>query len=179
MTKQWFQSLLLVMMVGLIAGCAGGGNKSEPSEPSVDPSGTPDATPAPGSSSTEPAAFDNNLNPYAPGTTRLLARTFYFEFDQAVLSPDDLASLEMHATVLRNNRDRSVVIEGHCDERGTREYNLALGERRANAIRTYLTSAGVAPRQVESVSYGEERPEDPGHNEAAQARNRRAVLIYR
>ena len=100
-------------------------------------------------------------------------------YPAAVVGPDDLASLEMHATVLRNNRERSVVIEGHCDERGTREYNLALGERRADAIRSYLTSAGVSPRQIETVSYGEERPEDPGQGEAAYARNRRAVMIYR
>ncbi|MEZ5549340.1 MAG: peptidoglycan-associated lipoprotein Pal [Pseudomonadales bacterium] len=178
MTKQWIRNLLLISMVAVVAGCASGG-KSKPTEPSVEPVETSDTTPAPGGLSTEPAGFDNNLNPYAPGTTRLLPRTYYFEFDQAVLGPDDLTSLAMHAQVLLNNRDRSVVIEGHCDERGTREYNLALGERRANAIRTYLTSAGVSPRQVESVSYGEERPEDPGHAEAAYARNRRAVLIYR
>jgi peptidoglycan-associated lipoprotein len=72
-----------------------------------------------------------------------------------------------------------VVIEGHGDERGTREYNLALGERRADAVRSFLLSAGASPRQVETVSYGEERPEDPGHDEAALARNRRAILIYR
>jgi peptidoglycan-associated lipoprotein len=71
------------------------------------------------------------------------------------------------------------VIEGHADERGTREYNLALGERRADAIRTFLLSAGVSPRQLEMVSYGEERPDDPGNNDAAWSRNRRAVLIYR
>jgi peptidoglycan-associated lipoprotein len=128
---------------------------------------------------TEYEAFDADLNPFVPGTNRLLPRTYYFAFDQAVIGPDDLASLEMHATVLRNNSNRSVVIEGHCDERGTREYNLALGERRADAIRIYLVSAGVSPRQIETVSYGEERPEDPGHTEAAWARNRRAVLIYR
>ncbi|MFO7918286.1 MAG: OmpA family protein, partial [Anaerolineae bacterium] len=68
---------------------------------------------------------------------------------------------------------------GHADERGTREYNLALGERRAAAVRDFLQSAGVSSRQIEIVSYGEERPEDPGHNEAAWSRNRRAVLIYR
>jgi peptidoglycan-associated lipoprotein len=71
------------------------------------------------------------------------------------------------------------VIEGHADERGTREYNLALGERRANAIRSFLTAAGVSSTQIETVSYGEERPDDPGHSEAAWARNRRAVLVYR
>ena len=85
----------------------------------------------------------------------------------------------MHGGILRSNPDRSVVIEGHADERGTREYNLALGERRADAVRSFLVSAGVSPRQIEIVSYGEERPEDPGHDEAAWARNRRAVMIYR
>ena len=124
-------------------------------------------------------AFDANGNPFVPGTGRLLSRTYYFDYDRAVISPDDLAALEMHATILRNNRDRSIVLEGHCDERGTREYNLALGERRGDAIRSFLTSAGVSPRQIETVSYGEERPEDPGHTEGAWTRNRRAIMIYR
>ncbi len=108
-----------------------------------------------------------------------MERTFYFEFDRAVLMRSDLTALETHAQVLRNNRSRSVVLEGHCDERGTREYNLALGERRADAIRSFLTSAGVAASQIEMVSYGEERPEDPGHDESAWGRNRRGVMIYR
>jgi peptidoglycan-associated lipoprotein len=153
----------------LLAGCAGTGTEEPVAE-------TP---PAPAPPPREFEAFDPDLNPFVPGTNRLLPRTFYFDLDRAVIGPDDLAALEMHATVLRNNRDRSVVIEGHCDERGTREYNLALGERRADAIRSYLTSAGVSPRQIETVSYGEERPEDPGHSEASWARNRRAVMIYR
>ena len=115
----------------------------------------------------------------SPGTTRLLPRTFYFGYDQSVISQEDLAVLEMHANVLRSNPDKNLVIEGHCDERGTREYNLALGERRANAIRSFLRTAGVSSSQLESVSYGEERPEDPGHSDSAWARNRRAVLVYR
>ena len=82
-----------------------------------------------------------------PGTRRLLGRTFYFDYDRSVISADDLAVLGMHATFLRDNPDRSVVVEGHCDERGTREYNLALGERRSDAVRRFLTSAGVSPRQ--------------------------------
>jgi peptidoglycan-associated lipoprotein len=90
-----------------------------------------------------------------------------------------LAVLETHAGILRENRGSSVVIEGHCDERGTREYNLALGERRSDAIRSFLTSAGVSASQIETVSYGEERPEDPGHDESAWGRNRRGVMIYR
>jgi peptidoglycan-associated lipoprotein len=85
----------------------------------------------------------------------------------------------MHAQILRRNADKSVVIEGHCDERGTREYNLALGERRADVVKSFLTSAGVRSRQIETVSFGEERPADPGHTESAWSLNRRAVLSYR
>ena len=110
---------------------------------------------------------------------RPLSRNFYFGYDEAILNPADLASLEMHAQILRRNADKRVVIEGHCDERGTREYNLALGERRANVVASFLTSAGVRSRQIESVSFGEERPADPGHTESAWALNRRAVLSYR
>ena len=96
-----------------------------------------------------------------------------------MLSPRDLSMLELHAAFLRDFRDRSVVIEGHCDERGTREYNLALGERRADAVRSFLTSSGVRASQIDTVSYGEERPANPGHDEAAWAENRRAEMHYR
>ena len=172
------QSLAAILLALILAGCASTGTE-EPVEPVTEPVDQVETPPAPVAPPQEFEAFDPDLNPFVPGTNRLLPRTFYFEFDRAVVGPDDLASLEMHATVLRNNRARSVVIEGHCDERGTREYNLALGERRSDAIRSYLTSAGVSPRQIETVSYGEERPEDPGHMDAAWARNRRAVMIYR
>jgi len=172
------RNFLVVLLAGvLLAGCASTGSQTEPTEPSVAPAETPDTTPPPAPESK--AGFDANGNPFVPGTARLLSRTFYFGYDRSVLNPDDLASLEMHAAILRDNPDRSVVIEGHCDERGTREYNLALGERRADAVRSFLISSGVSPRQTETVSYGEERPEDPGHDEAAWARNRRAIMIYR
>lgn len=179
MTAQWLRSLIATLFAaGMLAGCQSAGPETEPSEPAPEPVVTPDTRPAPVAPPAEPAAFDENLNPYVPGTTRLLSRTFYFDYDRAVIHPDDLAVLEMHATILRNNPDRSVLIEGHGDERGTREYNLALGERRADEVRKFLVSAGVSPQQIIIVSYGEERPEDPGHTEAAWARNRRAVLIY-
>ncbi|MEQ8859667.1 MAG: peptidoglycan-associated lipoprotein Pal [Pseudomonadales bacterium] len=179
MTTLWSRNFLVLLLGGLIvAGCAGSGTQRLPTEPSAEPVETPDTTPPPTSTSSR-LEVDENMNPYIPGTTRLMERTFYFAYDRSVLSPDDLATLEMHATFMRNNPDRSVVVEGHADERGTREYNLALGERRADSIRTFLLSSGVSSRQVEIVSYGEERPEDPGHDESAWARSRRAVLIYR
>lgn len=179
MTKQWLRSLAVLMIASvLLAGCAGRGTQTQPTEPSEEPVETPDTTPPPVSAPAQPETNENGI-PYIPGTTKLLPRTYYFEFDRSVLSREDLQSLQMHAEFLRNNPDRSIVVEGHADERGTREYNLALGERRADAIRSFLVSAGVSSRQIETVSYGEERPEDPGHDESAWSRNRRAVLIYR
>lgn len=126
----------------------------------------------------ETSDFDKDGDPI-DGSGRPISRTFYFDYDKAVLRPADLAALEIHAQILRRNSDHAIVVEGHCDERGTREYNLALGERRANAISSFLTSAGVSSRQIETVSYGEEQPEDPGHDDSAWARNRRAVVAYR
>ena len=97
-----------------------------------------------------------------------------FGYDQANLSDEARATLEKHALWLQNHRDIKVQVEGHCDERGTVEYNLALGDARAQAARDYLLSLGVAPDRLSTVSYGKERPIDPGHSEAAWAKNRRA-----
>ena len=144
-----------------------------------DPVAEPPVAAAPVEEVQEPEDFaDDGVTPL-DANGRPLSRNFYFGYDEAILNPADLAALEMHAQILRRNADKRVVIEGHCDERGTREYNLALGERRANVVASFLTSAGVRSRQIESVSFGEERPADPGHTESAWALNRRAVLSYR
>jgi peptidoglycan-associated lipoprotein len=97
----------------------------------------------------------------------------YFDYDEATLTEQARAILEKHAAWLQNRRDVRVTVEGHCDERGTVEYNLALGDQRAQAARDYLLALGVAPQRLTTVSYGKERPVDPGHDEAAWARNRR------
>jgi len=169
--------LALLLAIFVIAGCSSTGTPEPIEQPdaSVDPA--PVADPVEPVVADSPSDFDGNVPVDANGNP--LARTFYFDYDKAVLRPTDLAALEVHAQILRRNPDRSVVVEGHCDERGTREYNLALGERRADSIRSFLLSAGVSSRQLETVSYGEEQPEDPGHNDAAWARNRRAVMSYR
>ena len=144
-----------------------------------EPVAEPPVAAAPVEEVQEPEDFaDDGVTPL-DANGRPLSRNFYFGYDEAILNPADLAALEMHAQILRRNADKRVVIEGHCDERGTREYNLALGERRANVVASFLTSAGVRARQIESVSFGEERPADPGHTESAWALNRRAVLSYR
>ena len=178
MINQWLRSFVVIVLAGLVlAGCGRKGSKAEPAEGGAVPYDSQAASS--GSSASGQYGFDSEGNPFAPGTNQPLTRVFFFDFDESQLQQSDLAALEMHADILRNNPERAVVIEGHADERGTREYNLALGERRANAIRSFLTSAGVPSNQIETVSYGEERPDDPGHSEAAWARNRRAVLVYR
>jgi peptidoglycan-associated lipoprotein len=103
----------------------------------------------------------------------------FFGYDQYNLTAQGQSSLQRQAQWLKQYPNTRIVLSGNCDERGTREYNLALGERRADSIRSYLTSSGVAARQMETVSYGEERPTDPGHDDSAWSRNRRAVLQYR
>ena len=102
-----------------------------------------------------------------------------FELDSAALTDEARSTLEKHALWLQGQRDVRVTIEGHCDERGTVEYNLALGEQRARAVREYLASLGVAGARLKVVSYGKERPLDPGSDEAAWARNRRAHFNIR
>jgi peptidoglycan-associated lipoprotein len=97
----------------------------------------------------------------------------YFDFDKSELKPEARAILVKKAEWLRNNSEFSVRIEGHCDERGTNEYNLALGERRANAAWKFLNALGISGSRMTTISYGEERPADPRHNEAAWSKNRR------
>ncbi len=98
----------------------------------------------------------------------------HFDFDRASLTDEGRATLEKHALWLQNHRETKVTVEGHCDERGTVEYNLALGEKRAQAARDYLVSLGVSAARLRTVSYGKERALDPASSEAAWARNRRA-----
>ena len=177
-TISWLRSGVVIgLTTALIAACASTPPNSAPPSPD-DAVGQDAPVPVPAATPNY-GTFDPSGNPYVPGTNQLLARTFYFGYDQSDLSQNDLAILELHANVLAANRNRSISIQGHTDERGTREYNLALGEKRAATLRRFLVSAGVSSGQVEMISYGEERPEDAGHNESSWSRNRRAIIIYR
>ena len=102
----------------------------------------------------------------------------YFDLDKYDIRSDFAAMLDAHANFLRSNPSYKVTVEGHADERGTPEYNIALGERRANAVKMYLQGKGVTADQISIVSYGKEKPAVLGHDEAAYAKNRRAVLVY-
>ena len=103
----------------------------------------------------------------------------FFAFDRYDLRPEARLTLQKQAAWMKANPGVSVTIEGHCDERGTREYNLALGERRANAASDFLMSLGVAAGRITTISYGKERPVDPASNEVAWAKNRRAVSVVK
>jgi len=107
----------------------------------------------------------------------LATRVFYFDFDVAEFRPADREVLTFHARDLAANPRKRIRLEGHADERGTREYNLALGERRANGVLNFLIVNGASRSQIETVSYGEERPADRGTTEAAYQRNRRVEIV--
>ncbi|MFT5163093.1 MAG: peptidoglycan-associated lipoprotein [Alteromonadaceae bacterium] len=104
--------------------------------------------------------------------------TLYFEYDKNNIQGAYAEMLQAHAKFLVKNPNVKIMIEGHCDERGTPEYNIALGERRAKSVSKYLTNMGVAKSQISMVSYGEEKPTDKSRTEAGFAKNRRAVLVY-
>jgi len=101
----------------------------------------------------------------------------YFDFDRSELTPASEEQMKANAAWLSANPSRGVIVEGHCDERGTAEYNMALGERRANIAKDYLVRIGVDAARVETVSYGEEKPIDPGHTQEAWAKNRRVHFV--
>lgn len=167
----------LAMSALVLTGCNSSSTRPEDDAPAPVPT---EPTTQPTQVEVEPEdpwkvdASGNPLNNFGEPVGRL----FYFDFDRYVVKPRAQRLLAQHAEFLRTHSDRSVRLEGHADERGTRDYNLALGERRANAVRQYLTARGVRPGQIRSVSYGEERPVDPGHDEAAWARNRRVEMVY-
>jgi peptidoglycan-associated lipoprotein len=109
----------------------------------------------------------------------LSSRTIYFEFDSAALSDETMSILEAHGAFIAENGEVDVRLEGHADERGSREYNIALGDRRAQSVRRVLLLQGASTDQIDTVSYGEEQPASPDHTEEAWAENRRVELIYK
>ena len=104
-------------------------------------------------------------------------RDINFDFDSSIIRPDAREILKVNADFLLKNRISSIVIEGHCDERGTAEYNMALGQRRAQETKKYLVNLGIKESTITTISYGEERPLDPGNTEEAWAKNRRAHFL--
>ncbi len=161
-----------IVLTGLVLSMQGCAPK-EPveEEPIIEPEVTEEATALRGEDIplTETPEDVVYVEPYAGAFEDI-----HFEFDRYSIRPEDEAILQRIAAWLRENEDVRVLIEGHCDERGTNEYNMALGEQRALAARRYLVGLGVEASRLSTISYGEERPLDPRSNEEAWAKNRRA-----
>lgn len=113
----------------------------------------------------------------ASGYGDVIDEDVYFSFDSAVLSGEAQENLRRKAEWLKSHADKNVTIEGHCDERGTNEYNMALGDRRAESAKSFLSTLGIAASRMNTISYGEERPADSGHGESAWSKNRRAHFV--
>lgn len=119
------------------------------------------------------------IDPLNDPKSVLARRSVYFAFDRSSINDSDIPVIEAHGRYLVDHAARAVRIEGNCDERGGREYNLALGQRRADAVRDRLKVLGVPSGRVETISLGKEKPRNPGHDEAAWAENRRADIVYK
>jgi peptidoglycan-associated lipoprotein len=176
---------LAVALAAALAGCASGVKLDD--VPVEDKQGTaittpttpgPGATPGGGATSrVEPVDATRGARDIAGPTG--VGRIVYFDYDSNAIKPEFQPLIEQHARFLKANGSRHVVIEGHTDERGGREYNLALGQRRSEAVRRALELLGVKDSQVEAVSFGKEKPAVPGSDETAWAQNRRAEIAYR
>lgn len=168
--KRFLVFPLVLLMVFVLAACSGSKDKTttdpEVTEPTTieEPDDVVDDEMSVGDSGVEDVKMP-------------VVGDVFFDYDKFALSADSRSALENNARQLRDASSFDIVIEGHCDERGTNAYNLALGEKRAKAAKDYLVSLGVSPRRVTTVSYGEERPFEKGNNERAWAKNRRAHFI--
>ena len=179
------RGLLFISVVTLLlAGCASNEPEDElfvDDTPSVDTS-KPKVTPPSVPERRRPTVDRNNrLTIFGRGdrSGETLQGLFYFDFDQAIVKRTGHRELDKHSKALKEERSLRIRLEGHADERGTREYNLALGEKRANAIRAYLAAQGVSRSQIEVISYGEEKSAARGSNERSWALNRRVEFKYR
>jgi peptidoglycan-associated lipoprotein len=163
MMRNTLATLVVLSVVGWLAGCS-------------QPAPAPPAPTAPKEEpkKEEPKKEEAKVEQAAPAAE---FKNVYFDFDKYEIKPEFVAAVKSNAASLKSNKDLRVTIEGHCDERGTTEYNLQLGERRANAIRRALTAEGVEAGRLKVQSWGEEKPADAGHDEAAWAKNRRAVVV--
>jgi len=172
--------IVLVAVAALALGaCGSTGKKDTPGAQPVS-TGDRDSTSGIGSrDSSEPVALTEAQRQQREREALARDNVVYFDFDRAELRPDALETIRRHGAFLARNSSTRVQLEGHTDERGTREYNIGLGERRARSVADALRSMGVSASQINLISYGEERPAQLGSNEAAWAKNRRVEIVYR
>lgn len=163
------KAITLLFTAAFLVACSGSDTKDD--EAAAAAAAAAAAQSAQQAAAAEAAAQQQKLDDAAVA----VGNVFYFEFDSSNLRPDAIEALNTHIAALQGS-DRNVRLDGHTDERGTREYNMALGERRANAVRDYMVANGIASYRIESVSYGEERPVAYGSGESNWSQNRRVEL---
>jgi peptidoglycan-associated lipoprotein len=167
---------LIVVSLFALAACSSTSDTDE----AADSGSATGSSSSSGSASSSAGSSSGQLSQEEIRAQNALRQTvFYFDFDVAEFKPEDRDTLTYHARDLAASPNKRIRLEGHADERGTREYNLALGERRANGILNYLIVNGASRSQIEVVSYGEERPAQNGQTESAYSRNRRVEVVAR
>jgi peptidoglycan-associated lipoprotein len=176
--------LLALATAATLAAC--GSNVKLDDVPVEDKSGTTLSTTGPatgtggqGSQQNPVTTVTDGPGTIQPGGPTGVGKVIYFDYDSYVIKPEFQSLLASHASYLKAGGNRRIAVEGHTDERGGREYNLALGQKRSEAVRRALGLLGVGDNQVEAVSFGKEKPADPGSSESAFAKNRRAEIAYR
>jgi len=168
---------LILAVLG--AGCASQDARQDPavtdrSTGVTQPSGT-----APSTATTRPSQQPTIAgNPLRDPSNILSKRSVFFEYDSNLVKDEYRGMVQAHSRYMGDKRDSRIRIEGNCDERGSREYNLALGQRRAESVKKVMTVLGVSDGRIETISYGEEKPMSPGHDEQAWSQNRRADIKY-
>ncbi len=183
-------TMMSLLLAGLmITGCAktpattaATAATAAPAPRAATPAPTPSqSAPSPGAAAAPAAAASAQTPRPSPSEFMAVAalKEVHFDFDKYDIRPEDAKTLDANATWLKSNADNLVLIEGHCDERGTNEYNLALGERRAKATMNYLVSQGIQANRITIISYGEERPVCTEKTEACWAKNRRANFLVK
>jgi peptidoglycan-associated lipoprotein len=176
MEKNMKRAYLLISLALLLAGCQNDPEVSDTAAPVSDLKGAQTGTQTTIDSTR--MSGDPLTDPKHPLYKGLQARSIYFDYDSDAIKSEYVAVVEAHARFLRDNPSRKVLVQGNADERGSREYNLALGQRRADAIKSRMTLLGAKTTQVESVSLGEEKPKCSDATEDCFAQNRRGDLVY-
>lgn len=166
-----------VFLVALLAGCASTEPAKEQARAPVEDRAAQPAAKAEGSA-TPLAPTASQVNPLRDPNNILSKRSIYFDYDSDAIKPEYKPLIEAHAKYLTEHRSAKVFLQGNADERGSREYNLALGQRRADAVRKMMSVLGVDEKQMESVSFGEEKPRATCHDESCWSQNRRVDIVY-
>ena len=170
MKSRSFGLIVLALVVGvLLAGCGCFMQAQKGEQPPPPPPEAKTVAPE--------AKVEAPVTPPPPPPAAVVMKDVYFDFDKYNIRTGDAAILKEDAAWFKANPGKKAKVEGHCDERGTVEYNLVLGQKRADATKNYLVGLGIDAKVLETVSYGKERPVDPGHNEEAWAKNRRAHIV--